>query len=519
MYIAIDDEEIAQRRFAVCDFYDVETCFCWNADKLVIFPYTKDHSTGTWDARVLLTPAPVRKIQFFDRRAFLICAPQGIYKVSRVDELALLSKNALGMGCEFFQVLIAKSNGVYLDDKQIKSSTLLFPLVPNASETVCTFPLNPANIEPQLLSCFAAGWKTRGNLCVVAYHRKLYALRGDTVQLVYTSDSAIVDILPAKRQDKVAGLLLLTEHANVVILVHGNDTLVFERIHLGENTRHSTTFCAGFSLHMENVLWLVCCDRSRTYYIKKELFVDTIREVRVEERTFTCMQYYKPNVILALSQKKELIELSLEEMEDSLSMNNNVALHTEMFQKTDVIMEKICAKVKELNVLYENLMDEQDKLQRINLYAAKRKLQISPHIEVSRLCKYRYLALDISLDKLYKNSYVVFTFASKNQSTFCMKKVTETAVAIKMLINENRILHSSSINTDLITLMNEQRPWCLIPNFINSPPQDLKRKRGPKKDKTVFIDTKIASLRDLIAKKELSMTKLCEMKKIIRAEL
>lgn len=518
MYIAIDNEEIAQRRFAVCDFYGVETCFCWNTDKLVIFPYTKDHSNGAWNARMLSTPAPVRKVQFFDSRAFFICEPQGSYKLSRIYEFALLSKNALGMGGEFFQVLIAKNNGVYLDDKQVKSSTLLFPLVPNASETVCTFPLNSASTEPQLMSCFAADSKTRGNPCVVAHHRNLYVLRGDIVKLVYASDNAIVDILPAKRRDKVAGLLLLTEHANVVILMHGNDTLVFERIYLGKNTRDCTTLCAGFSLRMENVLWLVCCDRSRTYYIKKELFVDAVQEAKVEERTFTCLQYYKQNIILGLSQKKELIELSLEEMEDSLSINNNVALHTEMFQSTDSIMKEICAKVKKLNVLYENLTDEQDKLKRINLYAAKQKLQIRPHIEVSRLCKYCYLALDIP-DKLPKNSYVVFTFTSKNQNTFCMKKVTETSLTIKMPINENRILCSSSISMDLITLMNEQRPWCLIPNFVNSPPQDLKRKRGQKKDKTAFIDTKIASLLDLIAKKELNMTKLCDIKKNIRAEL
>jgi len=70
----------------------------------------------------------------------------------------------------------------------------------------------------------------------------------------------------------------------------------------------------------------------------------------------------------------------------------------------------------------------------------------------------------------------------------------------------------------LITLINEQRPWCLIQNFINSPP--LKKKRGSKKDKTAFIDAKIASLRHLIAERtELSLIKLCEIKKNIRAEL
>ncbi|XP_077274861.1 uncharacterized protein LOC143904243 [Temnothorax americanus] len=532
MYIVFDDEDIVPRHFAVCDFYGVETCFCWDDDdaRLVIFPYVNNESTeATRDARILATPAPVKKVQFFDSRAFLICTPQGAYKVSQSGKFALLSKTALDMGSEFFQVLVAWSNSVHLDDKRDNSSTLLFPLVPNASETVCAFPLNPTSTEPQLVSCFAAGWG--GNLCVVAHDRKLYALRerkqytpGDkkryAVQLVYTSDVAIVDILPVKRRDKVTGLLLLTKHANAVILVHvKDDELVFERINLGENVRHRVALCASFSLCMENIVWLVYCDRSRTYYLRKELFVDAVQDVRVEERTFTCVQHYKPNIILAMSQGKELVELTLEEPEDSLPISDNIPLYSGMFERTDIIMEKICAKVKELNRLYESLTDEQDKLKRINLYAAKQKLQISPTIEVSRLAQHRYLGLSIP-DRLPKNCYVVFRFTSKNQNTFYVKKVTETSLTINMPVNENRIPCSSSMNMDLITLMNEQRPWCLIQDFISSPPQDLKKKRGPKKDKTAFIDAKIALLQRLISeKRELSMTKLCEIKRNVRAEL
>ncbi|TGZ32337.1 Uncharacterized protein DBV15_07212 [Temnothorax longispinosus] len=353
MYIVLDDEDIVPRHFAVCDFYGVETCFCWDDDRLVIFPYVNNESTeATRDARILTTPGPVKKVQFFGSRAFLICAPQGAYKILRSGKFALLSKKALDVGNEYFQVLVAHSNCVYLDNKLDKSSSLLFPLVPNASETVCTFPLNTASTEPQLVSCFTAGWKTEGNRwCVVAHDRKLYALRNRKrypVQLVYTSDVAIVDILPVKRRDKVTGLLLLTKHANAVILVHGKDNeLVFEKINLGENLRHRVALCASFSLCMENIVWLVYCDRSRTYYLRKELFVDAVQDVRVEERTFTCV-------------------------------HDNIPLHTGMFERTDIIMEKICAKVKELNTLCESLTDEQDKLKRINLYAAKQKLQISP---------------------------------------------------------------------------------------------------------------------------------------------
>lgn len=520
MQIVIDDEKIVLQHFIVCEFYGVETCFCWNeSEKLVFFPYTRG-SLVARDVRILSMPDALRKIRIIDSRAFFICASQGVYKLSRAGKFALLSKNALDMGSEFFQVLIAKSepNGVYLDDKQVKSSTLLFPITSNASEEeVRAFSLNLEDTEMQFVSCFTADSERR-NICVIAYDKKLFALKEDnTVQLIYTSDHAILDIIPIKRRDKVAGFLLLID-IDMVVLVHSKDyNLVFEKIHLGKNMRNISAFCACFSMKIENVLWIIYCDYFKTYYMKKELFSDAIQKTKVEERTFKCIQYYKPNIILGLSQEKKLIELSLEELENSLSLNNDINLNINMFQRTDFIMEKICAKGKELNVLNKSMMDKQDTLRRINLYVSKQKLPVTSCIEVSRLCTYHYLELNIS-SKLPRNSHMVVAINSKNQSTFCMKKITETAFTLKMPINGNRILCSSNINMDLITWMNKQQPWCLIQNFIYSPPQDVKRKRRVK-DKTTFIEAKIASLQKLIAEKDLSMIKLSEIKRNIRVEL
>lgn len=522
MQIIIDDEEIVLQHFIVCEFYGVETCFCWdNSDKLVIFPYTRSNLVAR-DVRVLSMPDSLRKIRIIDGRAFFICVSQGVYKLSRAGKFALLSRNALDMGSEYFQVLIAKGepNGVHLDDKQVKSSTFLFPITLNASEEeVRAFSLNLEDTEMQFVNCFVTDSERRRNICVIAYDRKLFVLKEENiVQLIYTSDRAIVDIIPVKRRDKVAGLLLLID-IDMVILVYSKDyNLVFEKIYLGKNMRNISAFCACFSVEIENVLWIIYCDQFKTYYMRKELFADLIQETKVEERTFRCIQYYKPNIILGLSQKKELIELSLEELENSLSLNNNINLHIDMFQRTNLIMEKICAKGKELNMLNESIMVEQDNLRRINLYVSKQKLPVTLDIKVSRLCTYHYLELNIS-GKLPRNSHIIVAINSRNQSTFCMRKITETAFTLKMPINGNRILCSSNINMDLITWMNKQQPWCLIQNFINSPPpQDVKRKRRIK-DKTAFIEAKIASLQKLIAEKDLSMTKLSEIKRIIRAEL
>lgn len=246
-----------------------------------------------------------------------------------------------------------------------------------------------------------------------------------------------------------------------------------------------------------------------------------VQEIKVENKVFVCLQQYKLNTVIGLSPQKELLEFSVETLENRAAMSNtNITLRSNMFQKTDLIVKNIYERVKELNILNESFADKQDKLRRINLYASKQKFQVITFMEVSRLCNYHYLTLNIP-DKIPKNSYVVFSFVSnENQNTFCMKKVMETAVSIKIPINKSGISRFSNIKIDLITLIDEQYPWCLIQNLINSLPQDIKRKRGSKKDKTAFINAKIASLQTLITeKKDLNITKLREIKKIIRAEL
>lgn len=517
MLITIDDEEFVPRHFCICEFYGVRTCFCWNMDKLIIFPYIKDDSMAR-DVQILSTPDPVRKIKFFDNRAFLICTPQGAYKLLQNGGFALLSKNALELGTEFFQVFTYLTNGIYIDDKITKNSELLFNIDSNATKEISTFSLNLKDTEMCFVNCFTIGWKAEKDLCIIAHDKRLFLLKEDTVQLVYTTNNTIMDIIPVKRQDKLAGLLLITD-MDMVILIHAKDNdLRTERIHLKRKMENISALCAGFNPQNENILWIVYCDQSKTYYVRKELFTDAVIETKVKEKTFSCIQCYESNVILGLSQN-DLVELSLEEFESSLAINNDFNLHIDMFKSTDIIMEQICAKVKELEMLNKSKLDKEDKLRRIGLYASKPKFSIKPEIEVFKLCNNNYLTLNIS-EKLLKNCHVVLNFYSKNRNTFCMKKVTETTCNIKMPINKNKVLSSSIINMDLVTLISEQQPWCLIQNFIDCPSQDVKRKRGSKKDKTAFLDTKIAVLENLIAeKKDLTMTKLSEIKKIVRAEL
>lgn len=522
MYIN-DDAEIVPQDFIVCEFYGVETCFCWNVkhSKLVAFPYAADKSSAC-DIRVFSTPAPVRQVQCFDGRVFVLCAPQGVYKLSRSGVFAVLSKNALGMGAEFYEVLVPYEDHIKLSNKHSKDYKLLFkyPATSDTIKQVHSLSLTPANTEEGLLECFIKNQQEMRNICVIGYGKKLFAWNGDAVQLIYADVSgAISRIAPVTRTTKVAGVLLLID-LNTVILMHSRDRdLVFQKVWLGRDIRCTSALCASFSLESKNILWIVYCDQSELYYIKKELFTDKIQETKVKKKTFTCMQYYKSNVILGLLDSKELVELSIETLQNSLPVNSDIQLRANMFKSTDLIMERICNKAKELDMLYEKLANEQDKLRRINMYAYNQKVEAHPQIEVCRLWNHSYLTLNIP-EKLPKNSYVVFILNSKDQSTFCIKKVTDTTFTVKMPINESKVLYASTVNMDLITLMNKEAPWCIIQNFITCPSQKETRKRSKKeRDKLAFIDAKIASLQNLITEKDLNMAKLTEIKKIIRAEL
>lgn len=519
MHIAIDNEEVLQN-FVICEFYGIETCFCWNASKLIIFPYRNDCLTH--NLQVVSTPSPIKKIHPFDGRIFLICIPHGIYKLSRTNEFVILSKNAVGIGTEFWEVLILKKNGIYLDNKQTKSSKLLlqYPVTLNNTGNICTFPLILKNSEKRFIKCLTNLEEPENNLCIIGYDKKLFVLMKDTIQLIYTSDDIILNIIPVKRENQIAGLLL-SMYTNVVLLMHCQDNnLVFEEIYLTRNIENISALCAGFfNLQMENTLWILYCDESELYFVKKELFKDA-QVAKVKENAaciFLCMQHYNSNVILGLSGHKELLEFSLEALENSLLLNSNVNLCTNMFERTDILMDNICRKTKDLNTLNKILEDEYNTSRRINLYAYKEKFQITPHIELFKLWNYHYLILNIG-DILPKNSYIMFSFNSKRQNIFCLKKTAEP-FNVKMPIDESKISYYSKVNMDLITLVNEEAPWCLTRNFVNCPLKDHKRKKRSRQDKTVFINAKIISLQCLIAERDFNMAKLSEMKEIIRREV
>lgn len=522
MYIN-DDAAILSQDFIVCKFYGVETCFCWNAkySKLVMFPYAANNSLAC-DMKIFSTPAPVKQVQCFDGRVFVLCAPQGVYKLSRGGVFAVLSKNALGMGAEFYEVLVPYENYIKLSNKHSKDTKLLFKYsaMSNTIEQVHSLPLIPTDTEKQLLECFIKNQQEIRNVCMIGYGRKLFAWNGDSVQLIYADVPGVIShIAPIIRGTKVIGVLLLVD-LNMVVLMHSRDRdLVFQKVWLGRNIRCTSTLCAGINTEPENILWIVYCDQSKLYYMEKELFTDKIQEAEVEKKTFTCMQYYKSNVILGLTDSKELVEFSVETLKNFISVNSNIQLHASMFQSTDLIMDRICNKAKELDKLYEKLTNEQDKLRKINMYAYNQKIEAHPQIEVCKLWNHSYLTLSIP-EKLPKNSHVVFTLNSKDHSIFCVKRVTDTTLTVKMSVNENKVLYSSTVTMDLITLMNKGTLWCIIQNFVTCPPQKEAKKRSKKeKDKLAFIDAKIASLHSLMAEKDLNMTKLSEIKQIIRAEL
>lgn len=221
---------------------------------------------------------------------------------------------------------------------------------------------------------------------------------------------------------------------------------------------------------------------------------------------------------IIVSGNKELVELPVGTLRNCPPVDNNVELRADMFGNADQIMRRICSKSEELGKLYEKLASEQDKLRRINMYAYNRKVEANPQIEMCKLWDRSYVSLSVP-EKLPKNTHVVFTVNSGDHSTFCVKEVMETMFTVNVPVDKGRVSHSSTVSIDLITLMNKETPWCIVQDFITCPLQKVRKRSKREIDKTTFIEAKIALLRNLMAERKLTLDKLSEVKKDVRAEL
>ncbi|XP_076240029.1 uncharacterized protein LOC143182734 [Calliopsis andreniformis] len=512
MYISTNSF-FESKNFVIYTFYDKKTCFCWNEDKLVIFPYLEDNSTPV---EVLTAPAPIRSIQCFTNRIFIICIPQGIYKLSREREFAVLSKSAVGMGTVFYEVLIPKNKYLYLDNKQNMTSKLLFQLSSEKSDSskLCIYPVNKENAMDQFISTLTNNDSTIENLCVIVDEKKVFVLFKETVHIIYNSIYFIRNAVPVQNDSKIAGLLFLTDVDTIILMHSKNNTLSFEKISVGINVK---AICANFSQLTEDTLWFVCSDESKLYYGKKQLFVDDIQRIRVQDKNFACLQCYDSKIILGLTANKQLIEFFTDAVERRLSEEHDtfINLHPDMLKGTKVIMDKIYKGSQELHALNETLITKEDKLRRINLYAHKHKVRIHPKISINKIVNKLFLSARFP-DALPKNSWVIVNVRLDYQNLFSMNKIVDQEVVVDIQIPEHKAISFLQCAIDLVTLKEEGHSWCLIRNYVISPFTERNRKKKTRSNKIDFINSKIAMLRNLIKEGNIDMKKLSEIKESVR---
>ena len=504
------DDHFVPKQFIVYTFYGRKTCFCWDKDKLAIFPYTNDHFAPV---ELVTAPGPIKSIQCFTDRVFLICIPQGVYKLSRDREFAVLSMSAVGLGTVFYEVLTPRSKNLYLDNKQTMTNKLLFHLSSEDGDfsNLCICPLNLENTGEGFMRTITND-STVENLCVIADEKILFVLVRETVRIVYSSIYSIRDIVPVQRDSKIGGLLLLTS-ADITLIYSSNDLLSFEKICLGIRVQ---TICAGFSQRTEDTLWFVYSDESKLYYGKKQLLTKSVQQINVQDKSFACLRCYDSKVILGLTTNKQLVEFSTDAVERTLLVENDtfINLNADMLKGSEHEIDKIYRGTQELHNLNKVLLTEEDTLSRINLYAHRRKALLVPKVSVNRIAN--QLFLSVNLNTLPKNSWVVLNLRLECQNVFSMRKVVDEKTVVDICVPEDKAENFLGIAIDLITLKDESHSWCLIRNYITNPLPKKNKKKKTRSDQTNFINSKIAMLESFINDGDIDMKMLSEMKGNVR---
>lgn len=513
MYITTNTYFVS-KNFIIHTFYGERTCFCWDQNKLIIFPYVNNNYTS---AEVLTAPAPIKTIQCFSDRIFLICIPRGIYKLSRYREFAILSKNAIGMGTVFYEVLIPRNEYLYLDNKREMTNKVLYQLSYKEidSSMLCIYPLNTNNVAEDFMKTLTNNDSTIENLCIIGDRLKILTLINETVQIIHSSIYFIKDIIPIRKNTKIGGLFFITTTNAIIIMYSQDNSLIFETIYLKTQIQ---TICTGFSDFSEDTLWIVYSYESNLYYAKKQLLTDNIHQIKIEDENFTCLQSYNSKIILGLTIDNQLTEFSINTVEKTLSIENDtlINLNSNMLENATFIMDKIYKGAQELQTLNEILTIEEDKLRRINLYAHKHKEQLYPKIIINYIDNQLFLSANFH-NTLPKNSWIVLNVKLQCQNLFCMKKIIDQETIIDIYIPKNLTINFSQIVIDLIAFKEEKYPWCLIRDYIINPSlEQCKHKKT--RINSNFINSKIVMLQTSIQEGNINMKKLSEIKKSLRRE-
>lgn len=518
MNISIKDSDLEPTSFTICNFYGEDTCFCWNNNKFIMFPYMMKKCTPSLP--VYLAPGPVKTIHCFSNRVFFVCLPRGVYKLSKDGRFSVLSKSAISVGPIFFEILALKNDGLYLENKQSKSSKLLLHLSPTLQqcEDLCTFPLHSENSEQEFRNILLDGNDTKDNLCLISSSKKLFLLT-EVIHIIYNCDHTIINIIPVQNNGKLNALILVTDTDAIIFMYAKDKKLNYKKIYLGIEIK---TLCAGFDQQCADKVWIIYSNGSKLYYMTLMLSTEVYNKVKVEEKSLICMQYYKEDIFVGLNNQKKMYELStnIEESvtNSQVSKDNFISLHSGMLKDTDMIVDQICERAKELQSWNEKLIAEEEKLYKINLYASKQKIQACPKMTVHRIANQLFLNINFH-ENLPKNIYIICYLSYNNETVFSIKEIASNETCIDLSVPKEKLSNSLKFGMDLITIINKGQPWFLIKNFVKDPVVEKKKKQHYKKSKTSFINAKINVIKNLMVSGNLSMQKLSEIKQSIRKEI
>ncbi|KAK2575787.1 hypothetical protein KPH14_007172 [Odynerus spinipes] len=386
-------------------------------------------------------------------------------------------------------------------------------------EEICVLPLHLENSEQEFRNILLDKNCTVDNLCLIGSGKKLFTLTNETIHIIYSCDNQIINIVPILNDEKANGLVLMTNTDAVIIVYAKDNYLRYKKVYFGAEIK---TLCAGFNQQCADKIWIIYSDGSKLYYTILSLSTEIYNKIQTEDKSFTCLQYYKQDIFLGLTKEKKLHELSTNIVENvtnpQVSKDDFTNLSSNMLKGSDMIVERICERAKELQVWNEKLLAEEDKLYRINLYACKKKVRMCPKMTVNRIAKQLFLSINFQ-ENLPKNIYIACSLAYSNKRIFSIKEVAATEITIDLPVPTEKLCNSLKLNMDLITMINKGQPWFLIRDFIIDPIVEKKKKDQSKKNKTSFINAKINQIRSLMVSSNLDMKKLSEIKKSIRKEI
>ena len=313
MLIQTNNADFVPNNFVIYNFYGKDTCFMWKDNELVVFPYLETEcSNENSPLNVLIAPGKIKSIQSFDERVFVICTPCGIFKLTEEQKFALLSRSGIGIGSLYSEVFSLQGRCIVLEGKHDKSFKKLFqvPSETVTSDELSSLKLNSADTDEELRAIFLEDSK-EDNLCLISYNKVLYKQSKNSVNIVYSCDYSINEILPIERKGKIVGAAIVTNSSAIILMYLQDKKLKFDKIYLNYDGEKVKAFCVKMDESYENCISIVYSDEYKTYQCRKKFKFNSLQKISVEECAYNALRFYKSNLVVGLTKYKELRQFPL----------------------------------------------------------------------------------------------------------------------------------------------------------------------------------------------------------------